>query len=84
MLVFKNFKFFVTGMYFGLLLLGVAWLVLVSPSLFLFLPPPYPFPRVISVVACFETPRLSDAALSTWQGTDQPHVCPSSGGPATK
>jgi hypothetical protein len=29
-------------------------------------------------------PLLSDAALSMWQGTDQPHVCPSLGGPATE
>jgi hypothetical protein len=29
-----NFQIFVTGMYFGLLLLGVVWLVLVSPLSF--------------------------------------------------
>jgi hypothetical protein len=39
-------------MYFGLLMLGVTWLVLVSPPpIFL----PYPFHRAISVVVCFET-----------------------------
>jgi hypothetical protein len=35
------------------------------------------------VVVCVGHP-VSYAALSTWQGTDHPHVCPPLGGPATE
>jgi hypothetical protein len=61
----------------------VVWLVF-----FYGVPLPFPvllayFPRSISVVVCFGHP-LPYAALSTWQGTDHPHVCPPLGGPAAE